>query len=116
MKFDSSTKTRVYADMTLSIDPAGSTVEVWVESSDEDGDTSDWYAATWQGTAVAGTDAQGRAQWTQTALTAGYFAGPDVAVPGSAVVLATGRHLTQTRITSGSTVLVHNSTPIDVKA
>lgn len=102
MKFDAGTKTRVIADMTLSIDPDGSTVEIQVDDT--------WYPATWQGTAV---EAGGK--WTQTAQTDGYFAGPDVAIPGAAVVLDTRRHLTQTRVTSGSDVLVEDSTPIDVK-
>lgn len=102
MKFDTGTKTRVIADMTLDIDPTGSTIEVQVDST--------WYAASWLGSPVSASG-----KWTQSAQTTGYFAGPDVASPGSAVVLATGRHLTQTRVTQGSDILVEDSTPIDVK-
>lgn len=108
MRFDAGTKTRIIADMTTSIDPAGSTVQLQVDNT--------WYAATWQGTAVhIPASGNTREKWTQTAQTTGYFAGPDVAVPGAAVVLALGRHLTQTRVTSGTDELVEPSTPIDVK-
>jgi hypothetical protein len=100
MRFDNDTRTRLIADLTLSIDPATSTVEIQVDST--------WYPATWQGTAVAASG-----KWTQTAQTTGYFAGPNAAASG-AVVLTAGRHPTQTRITKGGDILVHPSTPIDV--
>lgn len=102
MKFDAGTRTRLLVTMTLDFDPTGSTVEVKVDDT--------WHAATWQGTP---TNTGGK--WTQTARTTDYFAGPEVAAPGGAVVLAaTPRHTTQTRVTSGTDVIVADSTPIDV--
>lgn len=104
MRFDAGTRTRILAAMTLDFDPTGSTVEIRVDST--------WYAATWQGAPVS---AGGK--WTQTARTTGYFAGPEVSVPAGAVVLTatpTPRHLTQTRVTSGSDIIVADSDPVDI--
>lgn len=101
MKFDAGTRTRLLVRMELDFDPTGSTVEVKVDST--------WYPATWQGSA-----AQANGKWTQTARTTGYFAGPEVASPAGATVLTATRHNTQTRVTSGSDVIVADSTPIDV--
>lgn len=108
MHFDRGTRTRLFADMTLDIDPAGSTVELQVDGT--------WYPATWQGSAVH-TAATGntREKWKQTALTTGYFAGPEHAAPAGAVVLTLGRHGTRTRVVSGGDTLVHDSSPVDVK-
>jgi hypothetical protein len=104
MKFDAGTRTRLLVKMELDFDPSGSTVEVKVDDT--------WYPATWLDSPVkSGT------RWTQTARTTGYFAGPEVSSPAGAVVLAitpTSRHLTQTRVTSGSDVIVADSTPLDV--
>lgn len=109
MRFDSDTRTRLIATMTLDFNPTGSTVEVEIDGV--------WYPATWQGTAVEGKQRRNGATvdtWTQQARTDGYFAGPDVASPGSAVVLTLGTHLTQTRVTSGGDVIAENSNRIDV--
>jgi hypothetical protein len=100
MRFDNDTRTRLIADLTLSIDPAGSTVEVQVDST--------WYPATWQDSPV---ETSGR--WTQTARTTGYFAGPNAAASG-AVVLTAGPHSTQIRVTKGGDILVQPSTRINV--
>ena len=100
MIFDAGTRTRLLAALTLDFDPTGSTVEVKVDAA--------WYPATWQGAPIA---AGGK--WTQTARTTGYFAGPE-AVLGSAVLLAVTRHLTQTRVTSGTDIIVADSDPVDV--
>ncbi len=105
MKYDAGTRTRLLVNMTLDFDPTGSTVEVKVDDT--------WYPATWQGSPT-----QDGSTWKQTARTTGYFAGPEVASPGGAVVLAatpSARHETQTRITSGSDVITADSTPIDVR-
>jgi hypothetical protein len=108
MRFDQGTRTRLLVDMTLDFDPAGSTVEVEVDGT--------WFAATWLGTATAtpASAANPRGKWTQTARTTGYFAGPLHEAPAGATVLAAGRHLTQTRVTSGGDTIVSNSTPINV--
>lgn len=101
MKFDAGTRTRILANMTLDFDPTGSTVEVSIDGL--------WHAATWQGSAV-----QAGSQWTQTARTTAYFAGIEVGIPDSAEILTNGRHLTQTRITSGTDIIVADSDPVDV--
>lgn len=117
MKFDAGTRTRLLATMTLDFDPTGSTVEVKVDAT--------WYPATWQGAPVETQvrderTGQTKDAWTQTARTTGYFAGPEVAAPAGAVVLSAtagspaGRHLTQTRVTSGSDIIVADASPIDV--
>lgn len=109
MKFETDTKTRVLADMVLDYDPTGTTVEVKVDST--------WYAATWQGSPTSRTITKnGRTwdEWYQTAMTTGYFAGPDVSSPGSAVVLSAGRHPSKTRVTQGQDAITHDSSPIDV--
>ena len=101
MRFDRATRTRVYVDMELDVDPTGSTIELWVDGT--------WRPATWQGTAV-----QLGPKWTQTARTTGYFAGPD-ASPTGAAALTSGRHATKTRVTLASgDLLAEDSTPIDV--
>lgn len=101
MRFNAATRTRVLADMTLDIDPAGTTVEVKVDDT--------WHPAEWQGAPV---NAAGK--WKQTARTTTYFAGPD-ATPAAAVVLTAGKHSTKTRVTSGSDVLVAEADYIDVR-
>lgn len=101
MRFDAETRTRISAKMVVAFDPTGSTVEVKVGST--------WHPATWQGTPVVAGDT-----WTQTARTTGYFAGPSHATPAGATVLTIGRHLTQTRVTSGGDTIVSGSTPIEV--
>lgn len=100
MKFDAGTRTRLLVKMETDFDPTGSTVEVKVDDT--------WHAAEWQDTAV---EAGGR--WKQTARTTDYFAGPE-ASPSGATVLAATRHLTQTRVTSGTDVIVADSSPLDV--
>lgn len=101
MRFDAGTRTRLIAHLELDFDPTGSTVEVKVDST--------WHAATWQGAAV---EASGK--WTQDARTTDYFAGPEVASPGGATVLAAGDHPTQTRVTSGSDIIVSDANGITV--
>lgn len=101
MRFDDGTKTRLFADVEMDIDPTGSTVEVRVDDT--------WYAASWLDSPVA---SGGR--WTQTARTSQYFAGPAVSSPGTAVVLESGRHLTETRVTVGGDILTFDSSPVDV--
>lgn len=101
MKFDAGTRTRILATMSLDFDPTGSTVEVKVDST--------WYPATWQGTAT-----QSGGTWTQIARTTAYFAGPEATL-GPANLLALGRHVTQTRVTSGTDIITADSDPIDVR-
>ena len=101
MILNPATRTRILADLTVDIDPTGSTVELKVDGT--------WYPAEWQGASVLAAG-----KWKQTARTTGYFAGPD-AVAAGATVLAVGRHLTKTRVTSGSDILVAPSSPIDVR-
>ena len=104
MRFDAATRTRLIATMTLDFDPTASTVEVKVDGT--------WYPATWLGAPVLASG-----KWTQQARTTGYFAGPEVALPAGAVVLTvtpTPRHLTQTRVTSGSDIIVADADPVDV--
>lgn len=103
MKFDAGTRTRLLVKMELDFNPTGSTVELKVDSM--------WHAATWQGAAV-----KTGSTWEQYARTTDYFAGPEVAAPAGATVLGINpaRHLTQTRVTSGTDVIVADSTPLDV--
>lgn len=101
MRFDDETRTRLFLDMTLDVDPTGSTIEVGVDGT--------WHACDWQG-----EPAQKAGRWTQTARTSGYFAGP-AASPDGATVLTVGRHSTQTRVSwAGGDSLVGASSPIDV--
>lgn len=100
MRFDAGTRTRLLATMTLDFDPTGSTVEVKVGAT--------WFPATWQGSPV-----QSGGKWTQTARTTAYFSGPDADSSG-ATALTAGRHLTQTRVTSGTDIIADDSDPIDV--
>jgi hypothetical protein len=110
VKLNSATRTRLIADMELDFDPTGSEVAVKVDDT--------WHVAEWQG---APTQRQVRDRrtgemrdhWTQIARTTGYFAGPEATATG-ATVLAAGRHLTQTRVTLGSDVIVADSSPVDV--
>ena len=110
MKLNPASRARLLIDVTLDVDPTGSTVEVQV-------DGGSWSAATWQGSPVQrNVFANGATvtRWTQTARTTGYFAGSDATAAG-ATVLAAGRHLTKTRVVVGGDTLVNNSTPIDVE-
>lgn len=101
MKLNDETRTRLLVEMTLSQDPAGSTVELKVDST--------WYACAWQGSAV-----QSDGTWTQTARTSAFFAGP-LAVASGATVLALGRHYTETRVSwPGGDMIAEKSSPIDV--
>lgn len=100
MMFDAGTRTRILLNMSLDFDPTGSTVEVKVDST--------WYPATWLGSPVLAAG-----KWTQVARTTAYFAGPEATASG-ATVLAAGRHPTQTRVTSGSDILVADSSFVDV--
>lgn len=103
MRLDDETRTRLFVDMTLDVDPTGSTIDLSVDGT--------WHSCDWQG-----DPGQAGGKWTQTARTSGYFAGPAATADG-ATVLATGRHLTQTRVTwAGGDTLVEPSTPIDVNA
>lgn len=114
MRFDAGTRTRLTAQMTLDFDPTGSTVEVKVDS--------EWYPAEWQGSPIESTvrnedTGQMEQSWAQEARTVGYFAGPEVTDPGSAVVLTATprkRHPTQTRVTSGTDIITADSDPIDI--
>jgi hypothetical protein len=103
MRFDAGTRTRIIATIELDFDPTGSTVEVAINGT--------WYPATWQGTPVSSAG-----KWTQAARTTGYFAGPEVAAGSvaGATVLAVGVHPTQTRVTSGSDIIVADANDIGV--
>lgn len=102
MRLDDETRTRLFVDMTLDVDPTGSTIELSIDGT--------WHSCDWQGTPT-----QSGGKWAQTARTSGYFAGPG-ATPDGATVLTVGRHLTQTRVTwTGGDTLVEPSTPIDIK-
>lgn len=105
MNLDADSRTRIYADITLTYDPTGSTVEIKIDST--------WYPASWQASAVyAG------GKWAQTALTDGYFSGPQAPAAGpdtSSVVLIPGRHHTQVRVTTGDQIIAADSAPIDVR-
>lgn len=110
MKFDAGTRTRPLAHMEMTFDPTGSTVELKVDDT--------WHAAEWQGEPVqrqVRNEQTGdmEPRWFQTARTTDYFAGPEATASG-ATVLTAARHLTQTRVTSGTDVIVADSTPLDV--
>lgn len=106
MKFDAGKRTRIYVDLIVGIDPDGSTVELRVDGT--------WYPASWLGTATTAT-VEGRIVWLQTALTTGYFAGPDATASG-ATVLALGTHPTEIRVTSGQDVLTYNMGTVTVRS
>jgi hypothetical protein len=109
VKLDNETRTRITVTVTTDFDPADSTVELGVDLNDPDPEVENpWLSCTWQAPAV---EASGK--WTRRALTDAYVAGPDV-TPDGATVLTAGRHLTQTRVTSGGDQIVAASTPIDV--
>lgn len=112
MKFNAATRTRLLVDVTLDVDPTGSTVSVQVDGT--------WYPATWLGTATQrSVQVNGVAvpRWQQTARTTGYFAGPAHATPAGATVLALGRHADlKTRVVVGGDDIVNRSqTAIDVE-
>ncbi len=106
MKFDAGTRTRILVDVTIGVDPDGSTVELRVDNT--------WYPATWLDAATTTTVA-GRTVWVQTARTDGYFAGPDATASG-ATVLALGTHPTEIRVTSGQDVLTYNMGTVTVRS
>lgn len=102
MNFDRATRAKLTLHVVTSFDPTGATVELAVDDT--------WHPATWQGNPApnpAGTE------WSQQALTDGYFAGPD-APADSATVLATGRHTTRLRVTKGTQVITVDASVIDV--
>ena len=102
MNLDDETRTRLFVDVTLDVDPTGSTVELGIDGT--------WYACDWQD-----SPAQSGGEWKQTARTSGYFAGPGATADG-ATVLTVSRHATQTRVTwPGGDTIVAASTPIDVR-
>lgn len=101
MNFDRASRAQLTLHVRTSFDPTGSEVELAVDGT--------WYPATWQGVPSrnpAGTE------WTQSAVTVGYFAGP--AGGGGATTLTPGRHTTRTRVTTGTQVIVADSSVIDV--
>lgn len=100
MRFDNGTRTQLLVDTTASIDLTGATAEVEVNGT--------WFPVEWTAEPV-----KVGAKWTRAGRTTAYFAGPN-ATPTGATVLTLGRHLTRTRVTKGSDVLVKDSTPIDV--
>lgn len=55
-----------------------------------------------------------RPQWTQTARTVPYFAGPEHPAPDGATVLAVRQHKTQTLVTLGGDTIARDSVPIAV--
>lgn len=100
VKLDNETRAQITLTVTTSFDPTDSTVELGIDDA--------WYDATWTAAAV-----ESDGKWTRQALTDDHFAGPDAgAVVG--IVLTSGRHLTQTRVTSSVGEVVAPSTPIDV--
>lgn len=105
MNLDAGTRTRILVDLTLDLDPDGTTVELRVDDT--------WHAATWLDTA-AETTRNGKTTWTQTARTTDYFAGPD-AVASGATVLALGRHEQEVRVTSGQDVITRDLRAINVQ-
>lgn len=109
MKLNRASHTRLLDDLTVTIDPTGSDVELGIRQVDG---TVTWYPAAWLDTPVKILDDPDT--WFQTAQTTDYFAGPDAELTGSPVVLTTGRHLTQTRVSKGQDVIVGASSPIDV--
>lgn len=103
MNLNRATRTRILDDLTVTIDPTGSTVELNIDGT--------WYPATWLGSPVqVGTVPP---KWTQTAQTTGYFAGPDATASGATVLVA-GQHFTLSRVTSGQDIIVGVSSRIDV--
>lgn len=108
MKLNRATRARIEADMTSTVDPAGSTVEVKVDAV--------WYPAEWLADATTGTASINGVtvpRWFRTARTTGRFCGPDATALG-ATVLAFGRHSTKTRVSLDGDQLVAESDPIDV--
>lgn len=104
MKIHPASKKRLLVDMTLDVDPTGSTVEINVDGT--------WYDAEWLDDPVHHV---ADPHWTQTARTIDKFAGPD-APPGGATVLALGRHKSSTRVTlTDGDALVATSSSIDVR-
>jgi hypothetical protein len=111
LKFNAATRTRLLVDVTLDVDPTGSTVSVQVDGT--------WYAAAWQGSPVQrNVQVNGVAvpRWQQTARTTGYFAGPAHATPAGATVLALGRHadLKSRVVVDGDDLVNVSPTAIDV--
>lgn len=105
ISFDDETRSRLIATMTgMSQTPVGSTLEVKVDAT--------WYPATWDGSPTQQADGS----YDQQAHTTGFFCGPNV-TPSGAVVLALGRHPTQTRVTfTGGDAVVTPSSVLNVIA
>ena len=103
--FDDETRSRLIVTLTgMTQTPVGSTVEVKVDAV--------WYPATWDGSPVLQADGT----YKQAAHTTGFFCGPNVTASG-AVVLALGRHPTQTRVTfAGGDAVVTPSSVLNVSA
>lgn len=100
---DDDARLYLYADLTLSVDPTGSTVQLEVDATK--------YAMTWQGTPVAASGV-----WKQTARTTAKFIGSAVTVTSSDVQLTSGRHPTQALVTmADGQVIPGSSVPLDVR-
>ena len=112
MRLDTGSRTRIIIDEVADHDLDGTTIELSVDGT--------WYPATWDAAATSGREwdpdtGQSVMRWRRTARTDAYFAGPAAPV-GPGIVLTAGRHLTETRLTAGTEVLVANTEPLDVKA
>lgn len=105
VSFDDETRSRLIATLTgMTQTPVGSTVEVKVDST--------WYPATWDGSPTQRADGT----YSQAAHTTGFFCGPGATAAG-AVVLALGRHPTETRVTfAGGDAVVTPSSVLNVSA
>jgi hypothetical protein len=105
MRLTTGTSTRIVVDLTFEFDPTGATVAVDIDNDE------DWHAAEWLAPAVA----RGDGWFTRSAQTVQFFvAGPEDN-PGTAVVLAPGRHFTTARVTMpDGGVFTAPSTIIDV--
>lgn len=84
MRFNDDTRTRLTAELTITRDPATSTVTLKVNGQ--------FYAAGWLAAAVTGTNDAGDPVWTQELRTTGWFAGASVPADqlAGATVLADG--------------------------
>lgn len=102
VNFDTEARTRLLADMTLDINPTGTTIAIKIDTV--------WHPAEWLDQPVV----QGN-RWAQTARTTGTFVGPAAANQASATQLTAGTHTTKTKVVSGTDELVEDANPILVE-
>lgn len=103
MRLDDDGRVYLYSDLTLTVDPTGSTVKLEVDGV--------LHNMSWQEEPVVSGST-----WRQTARTVAMFCGSAVTPTGSDVQLTVGRHMSQPIVTAADGQIIPGSQiPIDVR-